>query len=291
MLARIVARVRAGRDAIPNCPRWDTHEKVWGPPLPHLIQRLYGGQPQVFDPSTVRAWLNRTAERAGLVDVDGQPVRFTPHDFRRSFTTDVVNAGLPIHIAAAILGHGDLDTTRGYTAVYPDEVIRAYQAFIAHRRRMRPIAEYREPTETEWTEFEQHFALRDVAYGKCERPYGSCCIHEHACVRCPMLRPLPSRLPLLREVETSLVERIAEAEDRVWLGEVKGLQATLEALRGKTARLEQLAATGVTDAAQSWPVGIPDNPDDCYPDVVAAGSLAAVLQVVAAESGTMLGCR
>jgi hypothetical protein len=35
--------------------------------------------------------------------------------------------------------------------------------------------------------------------------------------------PLPSRLPLLRAVETSLVSRIAEAEERVWLGEVKGL--------------------------------------------------------------------
>jgi hypothetical protein len=77
------------------------------------------------------------------------------------------------------------------------------------------------------------------------------CIHEHACVRCPMLRPLPGRLPLLREVEANLVARIAEAEERVWLGEVKGLQDTLEALRGKTARLKQFAVAGVTDAPES----------------------------------------
>jgi hypothetical protein len=34
-------------------------------------------------------------------------------------------------------------------------------------------------------------------------------------------------------------------------------------------------------------VGIPNNPDDHYPDVIAAGSLAAALQAVAAESGPM----
>ena len=66
-----------------------------------------------------------------------------------------------------------------------------------------------------------------------------------------MLRPLPSRLPVLREVEANLVERIAEAEERVWLGEVKGLQDTLEALREKIARLEQLTAVGLTDTPAS----------------------------------------
>jgi hypothetical protein len=86
----------------------------------------------------------------------------------------------------------------------------------------------------EWAEFERHFTLRKVAYGNCDRPYGSPCAHEHACVRCPMLRPEPSRLPLLRELESNLTERIAEARDRVWLGEVAGLQETLAALRTKT---------------------------------------------------------
>ena len=48
--------------------------------------------------------------------------RLTPHDFRRLFTTEAVNGGLPVHIAAAVLGHQDLNTTMGYTAIYPREV-------------------------------------------------------------------------------------------------------------------------------------------------------------------------
>jgi hypothetical protein len=62
-----------------------------------------------------------------------------------------------------------------------------------------------------------------------------------------MLRPEPSRLPLRRELETNLTERIAEARDRVWLGEVAGLQETLVALRTKTQHAELLAAVGITD--------------------------------------------
>lgn len=62
-----------------------------------------------------------------------------------------------------------------------------------------------------------------------------------------MLRPEPSRLPLLRELETNLTERIAEAKERVWLGEVAGLQQTLVALRDKTKQAEQLATAGITD--------------------------------------------
>ena len=53
---------------------------------------------------------------------------FTPHDFRRLFATELVNSGLPIHIGAALLGHLSLETTRGYVAVFDDEIVRHYQA-------------------------------------------------------------------------------------------------------------------------------------------------------------------
>jgi integrase len=247
ILAQIIDRVRGADGTIPRCSRFDTHERVYGPTLPHLFQRPIGSGHQVFSPETVRKWLERTLVRAPLHDSDGTLLRFTPHDFRRLFATGAVNAGLPIHIAAALLGHRDLNTTQGYTAVYPDEVIRTYQAFIFSRRAERPTEEYRQPTEAEWTEFERHFTLRKVAYGNCDRPYGTPCAHEHACIRCPMLRTEPSRLPLLRELEDNLADRIGEARQRTWLGEVAGLEQTLAALRDKKIHAERLAAAGITD--------------------------------------------
>ena len=234
--------VRGADDIVPSCSRYDTHERVYGPPLPYLFQRAIGTGYQVFSPETIRNRIQQTAQIADLRDIDGTPLTFTPHDFRRLFATEAVNAGLPIHIAAAVLGHRNLDTTRGYTAVYPEETIRSYQAFIASRRSERPGEEYREPTPAEWEEFERHFTLRKVAYGNCARPYGTPCASEHACVRCPMLHTEPTRLPLLRELEVNLEARILEARNQSWLGEVAGLEQTLIALRAKKHDAERLVA-------------------------------------------------
>jgi len=87
--------------------------------------------------SVVRRVLNDVAASADLRDA-GQPITFTPHDFRRLFATELVSTGLPLHIAATLLGHLNLDTTRRYTAVFPEEVIAAHQHFIERRRATRP---------------------------------------------------------------------------------------------------------------------------------------------------------
>ena len=77
------------------------------------------------------------------------PLTFAPHDSRRIFSTETVNSGLPIRIAAKLLGHLDLNTTQGYVAVYPEEVIRHYRHFIHQRRTERPAEAYCEPSEGE----------------------------------------------------------------------------------------------------------------------------------------------
>ncbi len=93
--------------------------------------------------------------------------------------------GMPPHIAQLVAGHRDINTTMGYKAVYPEEVINGHRAFIARRRALRPAAEYRVPTDEEVAEFLGHFERRKVALGDCGRSYDTPCIHEHACAaRC-----------------------------------------------------------------------------------------------------------
>lgn len=130
----------------------------------------------------------------------GAPVHFTPHDFRRLFSTDLVGSGLPMHIVASLLGHLNLETTRGYTAVFPEEVVQAHQAFIERRRGARPEGEFRQATEAEWGDFEQHFLLRKVALGDCHRPYATPCVHESACAKCRFLDVDPRQSPRLEEM-------------------------------------------------------------------------------------------
>ena len=108
------------------------------------------------------------------------PLRFAPHDFRRMLITDAIMHGMPPHIAQLVAGHRDINTTMGYKAVYPEEIITGHRAFIARRRALRPSAEYRTPTDGEWEEFLGHFERRKLALGDCGRAYGTSCIHEHA---------------------------------------------------------------------------------------------------------------
>lgn len=149
-----------------------THERVTGPLLPHLFQRRPYWQPQVMSEAAVRHRLDRRLEATGLRDQAGQPLNYTPHDFRRMFATEAVTGGLPVHIAARILGHKTLTTTQAYLAVFQDDLVRTYRGFLDRRRADRPQEGYREPTEQEWHDFQQHFELRKVSLGTCGRPYG-----------------------------------------------------------------------------------------------------------------------
>jgi len=240
VLATIVTRLRESNNrTVPLTARYDDHERVTGPPLPHLFQRKIGWRATVIGTTYVYDLLTATIDHAGIHDSTGQPLRFTPHDFRRMFVTEAVTGGLPVHIAARLLGHHNIATTQAYLAVFQDELIRTYRAFLDQRRATRPPAEYREPTTEEWREFQQHFQLRKLELGTCGRPYGTPCKHEHACIRCPMLRVEPKQRSRLIEIIRNLQDRVIDARDNGWHGEAQGLQTSLQAARDKLANLER----------------------------------------------------
>lgn len=121
VLATIIKRLRdTNGGKIPLVSRHDSHERVTGP---HLFQRRPYWQSQVLSEAAVKRLLDRTLECTGLRDQAGEPLRYTPHDFRRMFATEAATGGLPVHIAARILGHKTLTTTQAYLAVFQDDLI------------------------------------------------------------------------------------------------------------------------------------------------------------------------
>jgi integrase len=241
-LSTIICRVREPDGAMPLVVAYDYHERVFNPPLPLLFQRQVGTENRPITAPAIRNLLDAALAASGLTQPDGRPLRFVPHDFRRIFITDAVLNGMPPHIAQLVVGHADINTTMGYKAVYSEEVITAHRAFIARRRATRPGEEYRIPTDTEWDEFLGHFERRKVSVGTCGRAFGTTCIHEHACIRCPLLRPDPVQRPRLIEIRDNLHARIQEARREGWAGEVEGLQISLAGARQKLAQADQTAA-------------------------------------------------
>ena len=246
ILSAIVSRLRRSSGAIPLVASYDVREKVWNLPMPLLFQRAIGTEQRAFTPSAIRKLLINALAATGLTDTDGEPLVFSPHDFRRIFVTDAIMNGLPPHIAQVICGHKTIDTTIGYKAIYPTETIEAHRAFIARRRATRPSEEYRTPTDEEWDAFLAHFEKRKVAIGTCARAFGTPCIHEHACVRCSLLRPDPAQRDRLAEIRDNLLARIVEAEREGWLGEVEGLQVSLAGANDKLAQLDRRARNPTT---------------------------------------------
>ncbi|MFD8951757.1 tyrosine-type recombinase/integrase [Streptomyces xanthophaeus] len=142
-------------------------ERTWSPSVPLLFQKRTGSEVRGIHGAMVKSLLDKTLLATGLTDDAGVSLRFTPHDFRRMFITDAIMNGPPPHIAQVIAGHENVETTMRYKAVYPEEAIEAYRAFIARRRSERPSAEYRTPTEasgtTSWpTSKSEHFPSASV---------------------------------------------------------------------------------------------------------------------------------
>jgi integrase len=239
VLSAVITRLQQHDGKIPLIPRYDEHEHLWLAPAPLLFQRRGGTENRQISAGTVRNMLNAALARAGLTDAAGQPLIFTPHDFRRMFITDAILAGLPPHIAQVIAGHRDINVTLGYKAVYPDEVIRNHLAFLARRRARRPTDEYRTPTDDEWQQFLGHFERRKLSAGLCGRAFATPCIHEHACIRCPMLWPDPAQRPRIADIRDNLIARIGEAHREGWLGEIEGLKISLAGATDKLAQIDR----------------------------------------------------
>jgi Phage integrase family len=232
VLTAIIFRVRAGTQALPLVSAYDVFEQTWCAPMPFLFQRRFGTEDRPLTRSYIRECLVAMSQTAQIT-AGGQPLQWRPHDFRRIFVTDAIRSGLPPQIAAKICGHSTVDTTMRYAAIYPEDVIAHHRAFIARRRAERPSEEYRDLTAAEWDEFLAHFELRKVALGTCGRDHGTPCAHENACVRCPLLRVDPAQMSRLEEIHANLTDRLEEAKQQGWLGEVAAIDTTMAAAAQK----------------------------------------------------------
>jgi integrase len=246
VLSAIICRIRDSSGAVPLVVSYDIHERIWNPPMPLLLQRRVGVENRPIPAGGIRDLLNDALARTGLTDAGGAPLLFSPHDFRRLFITDAIMNGMPPHIAQLVVGHRDINTTMGYKAVYPEEVINGHRAFIARRRATRPSEEYRTPTDEEWEEFLGHFERRRVALGDCGRAYGTGCVHEHSCLRCSLLRPDPAQRHRITAIRDNLLARTAEAQREGWLGEAEGLKISLAGAEQKLAQLDERSRRATT---------------------------------------------
>jgi hypothetical protein len=145
VLTAIIFRVRAGNAALPLVAAYDVFEQTWSPPMPFLFRRRFGTEDRPITRSYIREMPHRHV--AGRPDHRRRPAAgVAPQRFSENLRHRRHPVQAAPHIAAKICGHSAVDTTMGYAAIYPEDVIAHHRAFIARRRAERPSEEYRDLT-------------------------------------------------------------------------------------------------------------------------------------------------
>ena len=97
VLSAVICRIRRADGTVPLVVAYDIHERVWNPPMPLLFQRQIGIEHRPIPIHGIRALLNAALAGTGLTDASGNPLTFTPHDFRRLFITEFAERHAPAH--------------------------------------------------------------------------------------------------------------------------------------------------------------------------------------------------
>ena len=106
-MLRAIISGSADRDrSDPARPVYDKHETRLAARRCRCCSSAVPGECRAISDGALREMLERPSPAPGMTRPRGQPLHFTPHDFRRIFITDAVMSGLPPHIAQVIAATG-----------------------------------------------------------------------------------------------------------------------------------------------------------------------------------------
>lgn len=248
-IAEIIRHVRGfyGADHVPLVDRRDEHEKRPLPRAPYLLQGIR--HPSAVNTNTIRGRLRWLSEQAGARHADGAPLVLTPHDCRRVFASEHLNAHTPVHVIQALLGHATIDTVMIYAKLYPDQFITDY------RKAMRGLytdvygpGANQAPTQAELAEFSANCSLRDMGTHVCALPTGEHCPRGLVCLGCGHAQPKKSALPVFRRMLTSHTRALDKAREHGEpAGQIASRELEVERIRSAMARAQELS----DDAAEA----------------------------------------
>jgi integrase len=186
----------------------------------------------------LRRWLTSCEVR----DEHGQPVHLTPHQWRHTFATRLINRDVPQEVVRVLLDHDSHQMTAHYARLH-DQTIRH------HWERARKVNIGGEEVvldpegplaEAAWAKQRLGRVTQALPNGFCGLPLQQSCPHANACLTCPMFITTPAFLPQHRHQRQQLLQLVSSAE-------AHGQLRVVEMNRQVLSNLDQIIAALETD--------------------------------------------
>ena len=192
-------------------------------------QRWPGGTPVLFpqptanpdgrtpvSDGTYRSALGRWLERCDIRDERGRPVKITPHQWRHTLGTRLINRDVPQHVVQKILDHDSPLMTALYARLTDATVRRHWEGArkVNALGQTVTLAPGGPLADAAWTGQQLSRATQALPNGYCGLPAVRSCPHANACLTCPMFLTTAEFLPQHRAQHQQVLQIISAAEAR-----------------------------------------------------------------------------
>ncbi|MGD0609144.1 MAG: tyrosine-type recombinase/integrase [Streptosporangiaceae bacterium] len=164
--------------------------------------------------ATYRPALYRWLQHCDIRDEHGRPVHLTPHQWRHTLGTTLINRDVPQHVVQKILDHDSPLMTALYARL-SDKTVRE------HWERARKVNAEGQTVEIRaggplgdaaWSKQRLSRATQSLPNGYCELPMAKTCPHANSCLTCPMFVTTAEFLPQHHAQRKHTLQIITAAE-------------------------------------------------------------------------------
>jgi integrase len=191
-----------------------------------LFPRLHanGRGKQSMGYSFIFTTLRRWAELLDLRDERGEPCRPSPHAFRHTYATGLVNNDVDLFSVQSLLDHDSPEMTWRYARLSNETLRRKWeqgQQRINIRGEVVPLDVDGELSDAAWAKEQVARAKQSLPNGWCTLPLQQRCPHPNACLTCPAFLTDHTFLDQHRE-------QLARTEQLIELGKTNGNERLVE---------------------------------------------------------------
>lgn len=167
--------------------------------FPALRHNPGGHHPMAY--YSYRGMLNNWLRACDVRDEHGDPAHLTPHQWRHTFATRLINKDVPQEVIRVLLDHESTEMTAHYARLTDQTVRRRWEQ--ATRVNIRGENVSIDPdgplAQAQWAKTRYDAATQTLPNGLCGLPAQKACPHANACLTCPAFLTGPEFLPDLRE--------------------------------------------------------------------------------------------